>query len=128
MLTGTKIVISLHSPRPKINRTLPKRRAESSTHLTGSPFKRTLLEKASKNVKRTGNKKKREATKNPSQCQDSSEEDDWPCLICGESYNNSRSREQWIQCSGCKKWAHFMCTEQTARFMCPNCDSDDDMP
>ena len=43
---------------------------------------------------------------------ESSEEKDeeWPCLICGEPFNNSRSRELWVQCQECHKWAHNECT------------------
>ena len=54
-----------------------------------------------------------------------SDSESWPCLVCGETF--SRSRETWVQCQECKKWAHEDCTDGTAYFLCPNCDSDDDM-
>jgi len=56
---------------------------------------------------------------------DSEEEESWPCVICGETY--SRSREQWVQCQECKHWAHEDCTDGSYYFICPNCESDDDL-
>lgn len=56
---------------------------------------------------------------------DSEDDASWPCLICGETF--SRSREKWVQCQECKLWAHEDCTDGGAYFVCPNCDSDDDI-
>ena len=41
----------------------------------------------------------------------SDEDEEWHCLICGESFSNSRSREVWVQCVLCRDWAHRECTE-----------------
>ena len=52
------------------------------------------------------------------------EDDEWPCLICCETF--SRPKEQWIQCQVCIFWAHLACTPGGDYFICHNCDSDDD--
>ena len=57
---------------------------------------------------------------------DSSEDEEWPCIICGEPFANSKSREKWIQYQDCNKWAHEACTEGSRYFLCPNCDSEYD--
>ncbi|CAH1966294.1 unnamed protein product [Acanthoscelides obtectus] len=59
-----------------------------------------------------------------------SEEDslEWYCLICCDSFSNSKPGEQWIECVKCKNWAHSKClkSEDIHFFVCPNCDSDDE--
>ena len=47
--------------------------------------------------------------------------DDTFCLVCGEPYSNSRSRETWVQCINCKLWAQEECTDGTPAFVCENC-------
>lgn len=54
----------------------------------------------------------------------SSEDEEWPCLVCGEPFANSKAREKWIQCQQCRNWAHEACTDGSPFFTCPNCDSD----
>lgn len=56
------------------------------------------------------------------------DEEECYCLICGEPYSNSKSREKWIQCVSCKGWAHEACTAETkgSVFVCQNCESDYD--
>lgn len=73
-------------------------------------------------VERQGIKKvKRKVLKSDSE----SEPDEWFCLACGESYENSN--EEWIQCIMCKMWAHVKCaTGNKISFVCLNCDSDED--
>ena len=41
----------------------------------------------------------------------SDEDEEWYCLICGQRFSNSRSREVWVQCVLCKDWASRECTE-----------------
>ena len=124
LLTGITDIIQIHSPIPKVKRMAKKRRAEAASHLTGSPYKAMLLAKP---AKKTKPQKKPKVTRQKNQQNDTDDEEDWPCLICGESFHNSRSREKWIECVSCKKWAHYECTEQTGcSFICPNCNSDDD--
>ena len=70
--------------------------------------------------------KKRVLTMKPSTSRESgsSEDEEWPCLICGEPFSNSKSREVWVQCQQCLKWAHDDCTLGSPYFICPNCESD----
>lgn len=44
------------------------------------------------------------------------------CVICGDTYENSASGEEWIKCNSCTKWAHDMCTEGNDIFQCPACE------
>lgn len=123
----------------------PKRRKSSvSTELTGSPHRNLLTEavqsrprttpvkpKSSrskgkgKQPKRITNKRKR---KQPDT--DSSDDEEWPCLVCCEPYSNSKAGEIWVKCFGCKGWAHQDCTAITGKsivYICHNCESDDDL-
>jgi len=68
-------------------------------------------------------KRRRQQQKEPSSSDD--EDEEWPCVVCGESF--SRPREVWLQCQECKLWALSDCTAGDGYFICPNCESDDDM-
>lgn len=40
-------------------------------------------------------------------------EDDWDeneCVGCGESYNETKKKEDWLQCITCSRWLHEGCT------------------
>lgn len=71
----------------------------------------------------SSSKRRRQQQKEPSSSDD--EDEEWPCVVCGESF--SRPREVWLQCQECKLWAHSDCTAGDGYFICPNCESDDDM-
>ncbi|XP_041356355.1 PHD finger protein ALFIN-LIKE 7-like [Gigantopelta aegis] len=119
----------------------------SAEVLTSSPYKSRLVEIAEKKTKKTvkelrpakmitkgkgqssgkGKGKAKPRPRKKQRCEmSSSEDEEWPCLICGEPFENSRPREVWVQCHDCKKWAHRDCTEGQDCFICPNCDSDSD--
>ncbi|KAL4706100.1 hypothetical protein ACJJTC_017880 [Scirpophaga incertulas] len=53
---------------------------------------------------------------------------EWYCTICCDSYSNSAPREQRIECSMCKNWAHVQCINETDNitYVCPNCKSDEE--
>lgn len=53
---------------------------------------------------------------------------EWYCLICCDSYSNSRPREEWVECVMCKNWAHLQCLDKdnVTTYVCPNCDSDEE--
>ena len=90
---------------------------QPSTSTTGRKKRAKLLPKTKTAAVRS---KKRKATHDDT----SSEDEEWPCLICGEPFANSMSREKWVQCQQCAKWAHEACTDGYSYFTCPNCESD----
>lgn len=52
------------------------------------------------------------------------DEDDAACLYCNELYSCSRSREKWMRCQSCHKWAHNECaglSDRAKRFICEIC-------
>lgn len=53
--------------------------------------------------------KKSRSQKELNESSDTSEDDDTPCLYCNDLYSNSTSREGWIRCRLCFKWAHNAC-------------------
>lgn len=56
------------------------------------------------------------------------EEEDTFCLVCGDTYSNSKNKVTWIQCLKCKFWAHEKCTDLmkiTAFYKCDNCEADE---
>lgn len=60
---------------------------------------------------------------------DSDNDLEWYCIICCDAYSNSRPREQWIECTMCKNWAHIKCLDKgdEVTYVCPNCESDEEM-
>jgi hypothetical protein len=50
--------------------------------------------------------------------------DDVNCLYCNELYSMPRSREVWVMCEECNKWAHVECAglnKRQKRFKCDFC-------
>ncbi|GFS25268.1 tigger transposable element-derived protein 6-like protein [Elysia marginata] len=65
--------------------------------------------------------------KAPSTSSSSSDDEENICLVCAEHFDDSRSGENWVQCSGCKMWAHEDCSDIGSRsllYVCQNCLSD----
>ena len=58
---------------------------------------------------------------------ENSSSEDVTCVICFDSYLESKENEDWIQCIVYKNWFHLNCVNcpLSGRFMCLNCDSDD---
>ena len=84
----------------------------------GKKVRTKLIDEKSKPVKRQSKKTK---SKN-----ESSDEEEWFCLICVEPYSNSRAGEKWIKCMSCNDWAQEECAPSGKNFICQNCDSDDE--
>lgn len=79
---------------------------------------------ARKDRKGKGKKALREANKEESDDYES-DEDETFCLECTESYSSSILGEEWVQCTGCKLWAHTKCVNRNILFYeCKNCTSD----
>lgn len=133
---------------PPRNRT-NKRRLRKSAVLTDTPEKQALAEEQSKkmkvskgkgknnqgNGKREGKGKgkgkgksvKRQVLQTSSESSENEEDSlQYFCLVCCDSYSNSRFGEEWIQCQECKNWAHSSCrqNQDLLTYICPNCDSD----
>lgn len=109
--TGNKIN---KSKKKSVKKAILKSSASESDEDNNSKInKRKVVKKSKKkNVKKT-------------QFPSSSEEDDYFCLICAESYEDSRPGEEWIQCTSCRNWAHDRCTSgASAVYVCINCDSE----
>ena len=51
------------------------------------------------------------------------DDDDTPCMYCGEKYGDSVPGEQWLQCGTCNGWCHVDCSSgETSRgFVCDFC-------
>ncbi|XP_047127646.1 uncharacterized protein LOC124808541 [Hydra vulgaris] len=104
---------------------------------TNSPVKAWLAshkktktkKKNKKNHKPLMNESKKEmiksnlATKKTSSGLYLSEDEEYLCIYCFESFANSRSREQWIQCQVCQKWAHEECVPGLQQFNFELCSS-----
>jgi hypothetical protein len=112
------------------NKMTVKKQCKSSNNtakknVTGTKNNNKLLKKGKPKPKPRSTKTHDEENVNS----DSEDEGEWPCLVCCEPFSNSVSKEKWIQCIECNKWAHIACTalekEQTL-YICQNCDSDDD--
>lgn len=72
-------------------------------------------------------KKNKKVAKTKKTVMESSEyEDETLCLVCAESYSESKPGDDWIQCTKCPGWAHERCVNPVLFFVCQNCDSDED--
>lgn len=127
------------SPIPRVVGGSKRKTPESSkSHLfTSSPYKNNLEQKkkcakpssrkTDKSSKQPGRKKQRAKAKRVEPSDSSSDDDDPFCIVCCEKFSCSRSREKWIACVSCKKWAHVQCTPDDGHpYVCHHCDSDDD--
>lgn len=48
----------------------------------------------------------------PQESEDSiSDEDDTECRGCGENYNQTQKKDDWIQCVHCERWFHESCSK-----------------
>ena len=129
----TRDIIHGISPLPK---RLPKKtkraiKTESAAILTSSPYQKSLQERTKKRQSKAKKpvhdirRKKKNARKSYKNDDGSSEEEDWPCLICAEPYSRTRPGDTWVERQVCRNWAHEESTSGQAQFICPNCDSDD---
>ena len=104
------------------------RKKRTSTILTDSPFKKSVRESQSqpKKLKHVAKGKgKGKAIKKNIQEPSSSDDENY-CVICMDTWSNSKSAEKWIKCLICSNWAHEECTAGGPSYICHNCDSDED--
>lgn len=70
------------------------------------------------------NTKTREGISTKMTAHESDSDEEWPCIVCGEKFADSRPGEQWVICHGCDDWAHEDCTPGLGQYFCHNCESD----
>ena len=107
-------------PKAKPRKSTAKRRGRQSAILTDTPVKKKLEEekqKATQNKNSKWQKLSFPKKKKPRK----SYNEDWHCLICGDSYANSRPGEEWVKCAQCNGWFHFDCTEGLSKYCCHLC-------
>lgn len=57
----------------------------------------------------------------------SNDEDEDFCIVCGASYNEDTSTGEYIQCISCKNWAQAGCIkDDILSFTCLSCYSNDE--
>ena len=133
-----QVLFDLRTNKQAVPNNKSERRAsEKSQLITSSPYKKMLQEKYIKNSSKreSKNMKKNKITDRASKkhkktnyfCDNDSEEETWPCLVCGEPFSNSKPGEKWIQCNMCKHWSHEECTSRELMYVCYNCNSDDEL-
>ena len=57
-------------------------------------------------------------------CYQEDDDENVACLYCNKLYLWSRSKEFWLQCQLCAKWAHGECADKSSKtknFICDLC-------
>lgn len=116
-----------------------EKKQEQQRKLNRNVVKRKLVEKGSE--KKENKKPQEPLRKSKRSCEsltliedeDSEEEDpycesdneeDCPCLYCNDLFSRSKSKELWLQCQLCQKWAHGECAgvpRKTKVYVCELC-------
>lgn len=111
-------------PFPKANprKTRVNCRTRKTKILTSSPIKKRLFlekkQREQKNPKTSGRpitKRKIMAKSKPSN------NDSNICLVCGDTFENSRPGETWVQCVECGDLPNAECTNNESNFRCHVC-------
>lgn len=100
-----------------------KEHEEKEKRLKAKHVKKNLTEpkpnNKGKGKGKTNGKKKKTS-------QQSSDEEDYFCLVCVTAYSESRAGEKWIKCQGtCGLWSHVECAGNSPHYICHNCDESD---
>lgn len=111
-------------PIPHIKRMRkPSNRTGKTAVLTESPYKNELAAKIRQQNKPKMKSKGKGIGKKTKK---ENNQEDSECLICGEKYSQTKSADEWIQCTACLKWAHEGCTScaraELVFFVCKNCE------
>lgn len=114
------------------------RRKRSTAILTDTPVKDALAELKKKTIKkpkpRAELSKSKKIPRKPATVvsaepsDDSDDDDETLCLVCGELWADSKPNEKWVRCNTCRLWAHNKCAGiRSDYYVCINCNSDDDL-
>ncbi|CAH1988612.1 unnamed protein product [Acanthoscelides obtectus] len=93
-----------------------KRRTQKSEILTSTPIREQLRNQKNKKLRAKKpsssnlDRPKLQYPKPPVHKTDPNEEN-VPCLVCGDTFGNSRPGETWIECNMCQNWAHQLCAD-----------------
>ena len=109
----TPVKDALEKIREKPKRTKPKQSKRSlvlelehdSEHSDTSSQQapKARLPKRTKRVTNPSKGKSKSVVKKPRMSSSSSDDEKWPCIIFGEPFEDSKSREVWVECQLCKK-------------------------
>ncbi|CAH2013077.1 unnamed protein product [Acanthoscelides obtectus] len=103
-----------------------KRRTQKSEILTSTPIREQLRNQKNKKLSKTKLPDEMKRAKKPSSSnldrpklqypkppvhKTDPNEENVPCLVCGDTFGNSRPGETWIECNMCQNWAHQLCAD-----------------
>ena len=120
--------------QPRNNNKRKRWRKRKSAILTDTPVKTAIAQaKSSKKVRLPKNVQYNLFYKNSSPTRQKQKrkstalaKQEWYCLVCMDSYSNSKSKEIWVQCFSCRNWALKKCILFSQSYMCHNCDADEE--
>ena len=105
--------------------------AEEEAKKVNGKAKKKLFDRKKDNSKQDAKLRKKPGRrfrkKRTSVMSSSDEEDECFCVVCMDTYNNSKLGEKWVKCSYCKHWAHEACTDGGFLFVCVHWESDGDL-
>lgn len=107
----------------KINRNFVKRQLVEKDSAEIQNKKQELLRKSKRPVARV-RLMEGETSEEEDPYSVSDTEEDCPCLYCNDLFSRSKSKEAWLQCQLCQKWAHADCAgvpRKAKIFICEIC-------
>ena len=113
-----EIVRPFKKAEPRKNRK-SNRRKRTSCVLTSTPVQKRLREEANLKAQKPPTQKPKRRKLRFSKKNVSA--NDWRCLVCDDTYHNSASGEEWVQCVKCKQWAHCACTDGSQKYVSDFC-------
>ncbi|CAG4952523.1 unnamed protein product [Parnassius apollo] len=105
----------------------PEKNAIEEEYQRRNKAKKTVLQPDTRNgkgklISTKGKGKGKKTKKAVKGKENKSDDEDCFCLVCLETFSNSRPNEQWIQCTKCKMWSHAECVNDDANYECHNCE------
>ena len=113
-----EIIRPFKKAEPQKNRK-SNRRKRTSCVLTSTPVQKRVREEANLKAQKPPTQKPKRRKLSFSRKNVSA--NDWRCLVCDDTYHNSASGEEWVQCIKGKQWAHCDCTDGSQKYVCDFC-------